>query len=618
MSILGRKLVRDIRRQRWQFAAVGLTVLLGVTLFGASFDSFRNLSRSYAETYDRLDFADLTVSGGNQEGFRRAAGSTAGVAAVAQRSQADLPVVVGGGRKLYGRVVGMPVDDQPAVDRVQVTEGQYLAADRPDGVLVEQHMYDHFDLSPGDTVQVTLPTGPTEVTVLGSAVSAEYLWPARSRQELFSTGDDFGVLFVPEALAEQASSGVTQTTVRYDRGADRAALDATLGNAAASAGATDVMTQQDQPSNAALSEDVQGFGQISFMFPLLFLGAAGLATFILLNRIVHAQRGQIGTLMANGLSARRIRRHYLGFGLLVGGIGAAVGSLLGMVLGRLMSGAYTSALSIPDTVTGFYPLTPLLGVLFGLVMGSLAALAPARAASRMTPAEAMRGAAPTARSGPSLPERLVPPLQHLPIRWRMSIRAIGRSPRRSLSTVIGVILALTLILVSWGLLDTTDILVSDQFETIQRNDAQVFFTSTVDAAAVAQVAATEGVADAESVVTAEATIRTGTSNTRRSCRRSTGTPRCTPSRRRRGPCRCRTRGSWSARRSGPCSTSAREMPWSCRSRPSTPASTRGSPGSSRSRSERTSTPTTRSSRHWWARLTPASTRRGCRAPRSPR
>lgn len=511
MSILRRKLRRDITRQKWQFAAVIVTIIVGVTLYGASFDSFRNLTRSYERTYDQLDFADLTVAGGDLASFTRAAGSTTGVVATTRRVQADLPVVVGENHRLYGRIVGMPTDDQPAVDKVQIETGSYLSSGRPDGVLVEQHMYDHFDLSPGDTIQVFLGSTPTEVEVLGAAVSPEYLWPARSRQELFTTPDDFGVLFVPEDLAEQApaTSRVDQALVRYGDGTDTASLDAALGRAATAAGAADVQTQADQPSNAALSEDVQGFGELSFMFPLLFLTAAGMATFILINRIVHAQRGQIGTLMANGLGRRPIRRHVLGYGLAVGLTGSVIGAIAGVILGDLMTGAYTSALSIPDTVAGFYPLTPLLGVVFGVVMGSLSALAPARAAVKVSPAEAMRGSQPTSSSGPSLVERLVPPLRRLPIRWRMSVRGIGRNARRSASTVAGVVLALTLILVSWGMLDTTQILVDEQFDTIQHNDAQAFFATTVDDSVVATVAGTDGVRAAEPVVAVSATIADG-------------------------------------------------------------------------------------------------------------
>lgn len=511
MSILGRKLRRDIRRQRWQFAAVTVTVVLGVTLFAASFDSFRNLNRSYHRTYDEQAFADLTVSGGDAEKFSVTATETDGVAAVAGRRQADVPFVVGDNQKLYGRIVGMPVDEQPTVDKVRVVTGDYLSSEQPSGVLVEKHMADHFDLKPGDTLQVFLQGGSETVEVVGTVVSAEYLWPARSRQQLFTTPEDFGVLFVPESLARKAptSTQVTQTLVLYDDGVDSEKLDDELGEVASRDGATDVQTQADQPSNAALSEDLQGFGQLSLMFPLLFLTAAGMATLILLNRIVRSQRPQIGTLMANGLGARSVRRHFLAYGLLVGFVGAFIGAVAGVLLGSLITGAYTSALSIPDTVVGFYPLTLIVGIGFGIVMGAIAALVPARAASRISPAQAMRGDAMASGAGPSLLERLVPPLRHLPIRWRMSLRGIGRNKRRSASMVIGVVLSLTLILASWGMLDTTQILMSEQFDEIQHDDAQAFFTVPVDDAVVSDVKNTDGVADAERVLALGATIENG-------------------------------------------------------------------------------------------------------------
>ena len=77
-----------------------------------------------------------------------------------------------------------------------------------DEVLVETHMAQHFDLSPGDTLQVFVGTGLTEVTMLGEVATPEYLFPSKSRQDLITTPDDFGVLFVPEAIGddEQAAA----------------------------------------------------------------------------------------------------------------------------------------------------------------------------------------------------------------------------------------------------------------------------------------------------------------------------------------------------------------------------------------------------------------------------
>ena len=87
----------------------------------------------------------------------------------------------------------------------------------------------------------------------------------------------------------------------------------------------------------------------------------------------------------------------------------------------------------------------------------------------------MRRFAPAGRGHLSLVERLVPPLRRAPVRWRMTLRGIGRNPRRSLSTMLGVVLALTLILVSWGMVDTIQILVDRQYGEVERQDAEIYF-----------------------------------------------------------------------------------------------------------------------------------------------
>ena len=52
-----------------QFAGVAITVVLGVALFAASYDAYLNLEVSYGQTYDRLAFADVVVTGGEAASF---------------------------------------------------------------------------------------------------------------------------------------------------------------------------------------------------------------------------------------------------------------------------------------------------------------------------------------------------------------------------------------------------------------------------------------------------------------------------------------------------------------------------------------------------------------------
>lgn len=484
---------RDLRRQRAQFGAIVATLFFGVALFGATSDAYRNLNASYRKLYSDLRFADLTVAGGPVEELARRAEAAGALASI--RTVADMPFDVAGA-KLLGRVVGMPADAQPSVDRVQVLSGTYLRPSRERGVLVEQHMASHFDLSPGDAVRVLGPRGWVQVDVIGFVASPEYLWPARSRQEVLVPPSDFGVLFVPERLARQlAPASAADQVAVYGAGAG---LVAELSRTARSGGSLEVLPRSEQPSNAALQEDVSGFGELALLFPILFLGAAAMAAFVLLSRLVRSQRAEIGMLTANGFDRATIFRFYLGYGLWAGLAGGVSGAIGGVALGAWITHLYTSAISVPITVTRFSLTTPLIGIAIAVLASGLAAAAPARAAASVTPAEAMRGTTPSTTHAAMAIERVVPPLRHLPGRWKLAIRDIGRSRRRTISTLVGVMLSLVLVLVSWGMLDTTNILLSRQFGTVQRQDAQLYFTSgAATASELSAARAVPGVADVE-------------------------------------------------------------------------------------------------------------------------
>jgi putative ABC transport system permease protein len=508
--MLRKKLIRDIRRQRGAFIAITVTVFLGVTLFVATFDAFRNLDSSYERAFTKYRFANLTVTGGDVEALARTALRSAGVDALQARIEADVPLAVGRD-KLLGRVVGLPAGHQPAVNRVEVEDGSYLERSRPRGVLVEKHMAETFDLAPGDRLKVGVRDGRVGVQVLGVAASPEYFWPARSRQEVFSAPEDFGVVFAPERLAEKIDGrgGPNQLALYYRGGAPDAALSERLGGAAERLGAADVLTRQQQPSNSALQQDLTSFEEMAILFPLLFLTAAALATGILMRRLVTAQRPIIGMLRACGFGRRQLVFHYLSFGLAAGLAGAALGVVAGAALGGAWTSLYTEQLSIPVTVVELRAGTSLAGVAFGLGAGALAAAAPAALAARVPPAEAMRRFAPAQRGKVSLAERLFPPLRGLPVRWRMSIRSIGRNPRRSASTVIGVVLALVLVFSFWVMIDSAQLLVNRQYEEVERQDAQLVFDGATSADDIERVERVAGVERVEPAAEIPVSLRTG-------------------------------------------------------------------------------------------------------------
>lgn len=497
MSILAVKLRRDVRRQRAQFGAILVTIFLGVALFGASYDAYRNLDASYAAAFTEYRFANLTIDAPRTGEIARRARANPAVAAVVERVQADLPIRVGR-TELRGRVVGLPATGQPAVNRVSLVQGSYVSERRPSGVLVEQHMADEFDLRPGDDLTVA----GTRVEVIGVVASPEYFWPARSRQDILPSARDFGVVFAGERLVERLAGldSSNQVLAYYRDGSADAAATAALTRVAQRLGASDAMPRAEQPSNSALQQDVKGFRELAILFPLLFLTAAALAAAVLMRRLVTTQRPIIGMLRACGYRRGQVVRHYLGFGIAAGLAGGVLGALAGLLIAGAVTDVYTRELSIPISRSDLRPLTPLAGIAFGALAGVLAAGLPAWSASQTPPAEAMRRFAPARRGSRSLLERLVPSLRRLPVRWLLALRSIGRNRRRSLSTVLGVVLALTLVLVSWGMVDTAQILIDRQFDQIERQDAKLFVRGALDRRTLDRVRAVDGVRRAEPAI----------------------------------------------------------------------------------------------------------------------
>jgi putative ABC transport system permease protein len=499
---LRRKLLRDMRRQWPLFISVTVTVAVGVAFFTAAFGAYRNMTSSYAGVFNTERVADLWVTGGDVEAFVIAASHDPAVDVAATRTQADLPMSVGA-EKMQGRIVGIPT---AAVGKTTLLSGHDPTNDGQ--VLVEHHLADHFRLRSGDAVSILGPHGWQQLTITGVVSSAEYLWPARDRQEVFPLPDNFGVLFTPNAIASRISgTSDNQALIRLHNGRDAAALDR-LRSQAFAHGAIDVIDRAQQPSNSLLSIDLNGLRSLAYVFPVLFLTVAALMTYVLLSRRVRSERPVIGVLIAGGVPHRVLLWHYLQFGMLAGAFGAAAGVITGAAGSIALTRIYIRFISLPESaaVIRLKPTTVLIGFAFGVIVGMIAAAAPAILAFRTPPAAAMRGTTPLERGRPSIIERLLPPLGRLPVRWLLVFRNVGRNRLRTSCTIAGTVLSLLLLLVSWLGIDSMNAIFRTQFGKVQLADARVNYTEPVDQRTLTELAAIPGVGAVEPSVEMPVTL----------------------------------------------------------------------------------------------------------------
>lgn len=474
---LRRKVRRDVWRERWRFAAIAAIMAIGVAVFVATTDGYRNLDQSFDRSYTTQRLPDAIVSGPGAAGLRDSVAKMPGRPLVDVRHQADVGIRVNQ-HALYGRAVGVPDSRQPNVSLLDMRTG---ALPHSGQLVVEQHIADHYHLHPGDTVELLGRQGWQRFTMAGSALSTEYLWPARSGQEILTTPEDFGVVFLPDdELQRTLPDPVEQIAVYAQDRSAADALTAAVGELARSAGMQFVPREQ-LASYFTLRDDVVQFGTLARILPFLFLAAVVLGTYVLLSRIVSAQRAIVGTLVANGLSPGAIRRHYLGYGFACAAVGTIPGLLGGYLLEQWITTRYTEAIALPMHLTSMHPLTYLLAAVAAVAVAVLAAVAPANAAAKMPPAEAMRVAPPMDRGRRRIGGRAAPALERIPARWRMMLRAILRNRRRSAFTVAGVAASIILVMVFAGMRDTVPGMVHRQFGQIERQDGEVVVSGSADA-----------------------------------------------------------------------------------------------------------------------------------------
>ena len=490
-SILRAKLRRDLRSRRRQVFAVAATVFIGVGLFVVAWDMYNNLQSSYDLTYDKTNFADVWVTGNEELAITVAA--MGGVTAFETRTSGNVPMRLGDG-SIQGRIQGVPAESQPSINQLVINSGTYLDSSDPTSVLVESHTAANFDLSVGDTIELNHDGTWFEATIAGVVTSPEWLWIAPSSQELLTDPNEFGIVFAAEELAHSLSPpGSNQLVVEVSNGDP--SIAAALVEAAYQQGATEAFDRAHHLSDQALQNDVKGFKQMAILFPILFLSVAALATSVLLGRLIHLQRGEIGMLRAFGFDEGQILRHFIGYGLVTTLLGAIPAIILGSYGAKAATSAYTSFLSIPFSSQSLAPMTWLIALVFSLVLGAFAGYLPARAAARVEPAAAMRPIGPETQGRRTILERLLP--SWAPSWSVVAVRNIARQPRRAASTMIGVVLALIMIVSAFVMNDSINSVFDRQYAVVDQRDLVVTLHETPTPDTMAQLADVNGVAGVE-------------------------------------------------------------------------------------------------------------------------
>jgi putative ABC transport system permease protein len=241
------------------------------------------------------------------------------------------------------------------------------------GALVEQDIADSEDLAPGDSLSVETQSGATtELQVLGTYEDPNLL------NGIVVSNDALQPILPP------GSTGINYIFIKNDDGANAAEVQQRVEDALKAFPIAKVQ------SNAEFKEEIESqVDQILAIFYALLAMSVIISLFGIVNTLVlsvYERTREIGMLRAIGTTRRQLRRMIRYESVITAVLGALLGVGVGIVFGYVMSSALED-----EGLTFVLPIGSIIVfMIVAMIAGVLAAIFPARRASRLNVLEALQ------------------------------------------------------------------------------------------------------------------------------------------------------------------------------------------------------------------------------------
>ncbi len=512
MSLLDRKMLRDLRALKSQALAVALVMACGLAMMIMTRSLILSLETTRDDYYREYRFADVFAR------LKRAPDAVAnelraipGVAAVQTgivlQATLDLPTML---EPATGSFHSLPEQGEREINRLYLRRGRLLVGRQPQGeLLVGEAFAEAHGLEPGDEIAAVLYGRRQTFRIAGIVLSPEFVFEAPPGAAL-PDHRTYGVFWVPYkelAAATNMDGAFNEVAVTLAPGSREEEVIAAVDRVLRPYGGRGAYGREMHPSHTRVRDEIRVLKGLSVGFPLVFLSVAAFMTNAVMNRQITLQREQIAMLKACGFSNREVGWHYFRFALVIVAVGTVIGAAGGVVLGTRLVEMYHLFFRFPDL-----EFLVARGVLGGaVVVSALAAFAgvwgAVRAAVRLPPAEAMRPEPPS-NFRPSVAERMGVG-GRLSVSLRMALRNIERRPVRAMLTGVALALATGILIVPNALRDGINYVLDYQWDVVQRQTVYVSLIEPGPARAIADFRSLPGVITAEPVRAAPVELASG-------------------------------------------------------------------------------------------------------------
>jgi len=476
LPTLDRKVLRELWEMRGQALAIAMVIAGGVATLVMSLSTLDSLQTTRSTFYRDYRFAEVFAQ--VKRAPDRVAGhirAIPGVQRVQTRVVADVNLDIEGfADPATGRLVSLGREEARLND-LYLREGRAVDPLREDEVVVSESFAEVHGFVPGDRLAAIINGRRKELTIVGIALSPEYIYAVRPGA-VFPDFEAFGILWMAEEPLTNAydmDGAFNDVSLTVTPGADVDEVIARLDDILDRYGGLGAYARGDQVSHRFLNEEFRQLEQMATIFPTIFLAVAAFLLNVVVGRLIRTQREEIATLKAFGYRNRDVAIHFSKLVTLIVLLGTVAGVAAGAWLGQGLAAMYMEFYRFPFLRYRISPRVVALGALVSLGASLAGTLYSVLQAARARPAQAMRPE-PPARYRETMVERLgLKRLFSQPA--RMILRNLQRRPVKSLLSTVGIAMACAILMVGSFFSDALDYMIDVQYGLAQREDLAVVF-----------------------------------------------------------------------------------------------------------------------------------------------
>jgi len=506
------KVLRDTRHLKGQLIAVAALVACGI----ASFIMLRSM-HGYLLGSQESYYADY----GFGHVFARAVraptalearlASVPGVDRMQTRIVRDVMLDVPGlAEPATGRMVSI-ADHAPALlNRLHLRSGRLPDPGRRDQVVVSAAFAAANGLRLGDSFGAVLNGGWQRLTIVGTAISPEFIYEISGVGSPFPDNRRFGAMWMSAgalAAAFEMEGAFDDVVATLEPGTSERSVLVAFDDLLAPYGGTGSYGRDVHLSHQFVTGEIDETQVTATFFPAVFLIVTAFLLQTTMLRLVRMEREQIGLMKAFGMSSSTVAVHYVKLALVPVLAGALLGSGLGIWLAHALAGVYARFYQFPEVDFHLDPGVVWTALVIALATGVAGAVAAARAVVRLAPAVAMAPPTPPRFRAVRLEStglgRSLTPAQ------QMILRNVTRSPVKSGVTAAAVAMALGVLVALLSMFDAVDVIADLQFNHVSREDIAVYFDATRSEQALSELAHLPGVLVVEPLRMSPARVSNG-------------------------------------------------------------------------------------------------------------